>query len=51
MKKYLIRFVQIREEFRLDELKAICVLKKIPFPETDALSYSHEVDKRIPCGL
>lgn len=43
LKKYLIRFAQIREDFRLDELRAICLTVGIEFPEEDVVSYSTQV--------
>lgn len=43
MKTFLIRFAQIREDFRLVELRAICEYFHIRFPEIDVQYYSLDV--------
>ena len=43
MQKYLVRFVQVREDFRLEETRAICRTFGIEFPEEDAQRYSSTV--------
>lgn len=37
---YLIRFAQVREDFRLAELRGICRAEDIVFPESDVSTYS-----------
>lgn len=43
MQRYLVRFAQIKEDFRLDELRSICSTCAVPFPEADTSSYSTSV--------
>lgn len=40
---YLVRFAQIKEDFRLAELRAICDAEGIVFPEKESASYSAAV--------
>ena len=43
MKKYLVRFAQIREDFRIEELRSICKVVGVNFPEQDVSTYSLSV--------
>lgn len=43
MKTFLIRFAQIKEDFRLAELQAICSAEGINFPEKEIATYSPAV--------
>lgn len=40
---YLIRFAQVKEDFRLAELRGICRAEGITFPEADLPTYSTRV--------
>jgi hypothetical protein len=42
-KKYLVRFAQIREDFRIEELRSICKVVGVTFPEQDVSTCSLSV--------
>lgn len=48
-RKYLVRFAQIKEDFRLAELQAICNAEGIVFPEKESASYSTAVRRVSFC--
>lgn len=51
MKKYLVRFIQVREDFRLEELRAICLAEEVIFPEDDIHTYSTFVSSQVNPSL
>lgn len=46
---YLVRFAQIKEDFRLAELRAICNAEGIVFPEKESDTYSTAVRRVFLC--